>query len=71
LKDSVGLAEMDALKLSQSLMKTSPSAFENFKISYEYAISPAGLGTAKDQAIQLGKKMADFTVKNSKSTEIK
>jgi hypothetical protein len=71
LKDPVGLTEMDALKLSQSLLKTSPSAFENFKVSYEYALSPAGLGAAKDQAIQLGKKMADFTVKKSESIQIK
>ncbi len=68
LKSNVALTEADALKTAQALIKTSPSAFENFKVSYEYALSPSGLNAPKDQALQLGKKMADLTIQKEISS---
>jgi hypothetical protein len=71
LKVNVALSEGDALKLAQNLVKINPAAFGNFKVSYEYALSPSGLNVAKDQALQLGKKMADLTVKREPAASAK
>lgn len=68
-KTIIALTEGDSLKLAQSLVQISPSAFDNFKVSYEYALSPTGLNTAKDQALQLGKKMAELTIPKTKDAK--
>jgi hypothetical protein len=68
-KNNLALTEANALKLARNLIHISPSAFENFKISYEYALSPSGLNVAKDQAMKLGQNMAALTINKNKEAK--
>jgi hypothetical protein len=71
IKETVGLTSHDALKISEQLVGKDPQAFENFKLSYEYAMSEKGLKANKEQAVRFSKKMADLTVKETKSSVAK
>ena len=52
-KDGVNLTTMDALKISEELAQIHPSSFENFRASYEYAISTKGLARPKEEAMKI------------------
>lgn len=68
LKNSVEMTAPDSLQLAEQLVAKDPQAFENFKLSYEYALSEKGLKSSKEQAIRFGQKMAALTVKESKNS---
>ncbi len=68
LQNSAGLTAQDSVKLAEKLLAMDPAAFENFRTSYEFAVSEKGLKSNRPQALELAQRMADLTVKRPSST---
>ena len=65
-KEGVNLTTMDAIQLAEDLSKIHPSSFENFKTSYEYAVSTKGLARPKEEALKFAKLLAEKSIKTTK-----
>lgn len=71
LKTRVELTTAESLRIAENLVTKDPQAFENFRLSYEYALSEKGLKVDKRQAILFGQKIAALTVKEVKNPSAK
>lgn len=65
LREDVKMSQADAIQMGLSLLQKNHEAFENFKTVYEYSLSKNGFSATQAEALSLGKRIAEQTVKSS------